>query len=586
MMKIERRYHSLLLKKVFIEDLPKYESGNQKGKINWTECIGCKVKFVFESKKTKINKTIRGIMTIVGYNIKKQKLLVEYQNKTYNILTCDFRECKIAKIIKNDIYRYPIDKTKSKWIDFSNAPLNGKGIDWKQLISNNIKLPFRYNDIFGEFEIKDMLPNRHLIVKCLDHPDFEIFINNFLKFRFGGILETINYKYIYKVDDIVEGRYSNIQIIKQLRKKASSGLNVKWYKYKCLKCGYIHDIAETALLNGTGCPVCANKKVFVGYNDIPTTDPWMVKFFQGGYDEAKLYTSHSGKSIYPICPDCGRIKDKPMIISNLKRTKSIGCSCADGISFPEKFMIELLNQLNTNFVYRKTFLWSNHKEYDFYIPDKQTIIETNGEQHYDKTFDSVGGRTLLEEKNNDKLKKDLAKQNGIVNYIIIDCRKSELEWIQNSILHSKLVELFDCSNIDWHKCEEQGYRNIIKEVCEIKKNNQNYSTIEIGKIVGLSYGTIIRYLKIGNKLNWCVYNKEQSVKIRSLKRIGKNHPMAKKIICLTTGEIFNTETDAANTYKLNVSHLSSCCTGKRKTCGKHPITGEKLRWSFVEKECA
>ena len=50
-MKIERRYHSLLLKKVFIEDLPKYESGNQKGKINWTECIGCKVKFVFESKK-------------------------------------------------------------------------------------------------------------------------------------------------------------------------------------------------------------------------------------------------------------------------------------------------------------------------------------------------------------------------------------------------------------------------------------------------------------------------------------------------------------------------------------------------------
>ena len=37
---------------------------------------------------------------------------------------------------------------------------------------------------------------------------------------------------------------------------------------------------------------------------------WMIKYFQGGYDEAKKYTKSSNQKIYFNCPTCGRIKNK------------------------------------------------------------------------------------------------------------------------------------------------------------------------------------------------------------------------------------------------------------------------------------
>ena len=51
--------------------------------------------------------------------------------------------------------------------------------------------------------------------------------------------------------------------------------------------------------------------------------------------------------------------------------------------------------------------------YDFYIPELEAIIEVHGSQHYGQGFEKVGGRTLEEEQINDRLKEDLAKQNGI-----------------------------------------------------------------------------------------------------------------------------------------------------------------------------
>lgn len=75
--------------------------------------------------------------------------------------------------------------------------------------------------------------------------------------------------------------------------------------------------------------------------------------------------------------------------------------------------------------------------------------------------------------------------------------------------------------------------------------------------------------------------KEQKKKIsRSLK--GEKHPQARKVICITTGEIFNCMTEPSEKYNLIKSHISSCCKGKRKSAGKHPVTGEKLVWRYWE----
>jgi hypothetical protein len=105
------------------------------------------------------------------------------------------------------------------------------------------------------------------------------------------------------------------------------------------------------ILRGTKC------KLFEGYNDIVTVAPWMIDYFQNGEEEAKLYVPGSSKRAYFKCPDCGKIKSKPLAISDLNRKHSIGCKCKDNKSYPEKFMSEVLEQLNFNYIWGYSPNW-------------------------------------------------------------------------------------------------------------------------------------------------------------------------------------------------------------------------------------
>ena len=53
----------------------------------------------------------------------------------------------------------------------------------------------------------------------------------------------------------------------------------------------------------------------------------------------------------------------------------------------------------------------------------------------------------------------------------------------------------------------------------------------------------------------------------------------RQVICLTTGEIFDSITQAKQTYK---GSIDRACQGKQKTAGVHPETGEKLRWMYYD----
>lgn len=72
----------------------------------------------------------------------------------------------------------------------------------------------------------------------------------------------------------------------------------------------------------------------------------------------------------------------------------------------------------------------------------------------------------------------------------------------------------------------------------------------------------------------------QKMKERNLKNSGSNNLKARKIICINTGEIFNCIKEAKDKY--NVSHISACCRGERNKAGKHPTTGEFLKWMYYE----
>lgn len=65
----------------------------------------------------------------------------------------------------------------------------------------------------------------------------------------------------------------------------------------------------------------------------------------------------------------------------------------------------------------------------------------------------------------------------------------------------------------------------------------------------------------------------------------KRKYIKQKIICTTTGEVFDSAKDASIKVfnKKTVPGISQCClgTGKRITCGKDPITNEPLKWMFL-----
>ena len=73
----------------------------------------------------------------------------------------------------------------------------------------------------------------------------------------------------------------------------------------------------------------------------------------------------------------------------------------------------------------------------------------------------------------------------------------------------------------------------------------------------------------------------------SYEKVDKMQPIsahgAKLIQCIETGEIFHKARDAADWCGLKSrSGVRECCVGKVKSAGKHPQTGQKLHWRYIE----
>lgn len=386
-------------------------------------------------------------------------------------------------------------------------------INWKESIGCKVK--FIYDDIEGEFEIVDYnTGNEKLSLLYLNNDIFKISPYHLRKCQLQELLGLKTVKYKYNIGSIINTNNRKIKIINQIRIGTNSNIRNnrtdKGYKYKCMQCGNEDSILESHLVEGKGCNVCSNQKVLKGYNDIATTHPYLVKYF-ANLEDAYTYTFGANKRINVVCNECGNIKK--MRLYDLYRYGFSCLKCGDGVPYTEKIMYNVLEQLKIDFKKGIAFDWSKNKVYDFYIPSLNYIVETHGEQHYKK---SNRGRTLQEEQENDRLKEQLAKENGIERYIVIDCRHSELEYIKNNILNSELSNLFNLSNIDWLKCEEFACSSLVKKVCNLW-NSGIKDIMEIASIMRISYGSAFTYIKQGLKLNWCDYktkNERKNIKIR------------------------------------------------------------------------
>lgn len=461
----------------------------------------------------------------------------------------------------------------------------------------------------------------------------------------GYLFTNIGDVFLVKSSDLTHGSHAFVDVVCDGENCENPYYNTQWQNF--LKC-----VREDGKYY---CSFCTNK-LFVNQKSITTRiknngniiylkNPNLIPLLLN-IEDAYKYSIYSQKKVDWKCPVCNYIiKNKSIKSIN---NNGINCPrCSDNISYPEKFIYNMLMQLDIDFIYQLTkqmYDWCEDFRYDFYINSINCIVEAHGEQHYKYS----GGKwsSLEEIQYNDNMKKDIAISNG-VKYIILNCSMSDTEWIKNKILNSELGKLLDLSNVNWLECHEFASNSLIKVICDKWNENKNYLTKDICEIMNLSMSTIIKYLKQGAELGWCDYNpidersknySRQSKKVvcvntgeifqsiteahkyyntsisgisnccKNINGHAGNHPITneplvwqfyndyllskksdktinkkfKKVICLNTSEIFNSITEASKKYNIGRRHISTCCLGKRKSTGIHPVTKEKLRWSYIK----
>ena len=428
--------------------------------------------------------------------------------------------------------------------------------------------------------------------KCGNVKDYETYFN--VEKRGPTCQECVDTKkWYWNVGDIV----GDLSIVNRRYRPNT----LQEYQYVCNVCGfdcrkpvYIrgvyqeeywatgHSIKGIQKTGGRGCACCGSRLVQPGINDVATTAKDVVDYFCNKA-EANKWTRSSEHKVRVMCKICNAIQPNKIQIGNLVYEGFDCINCGSNISYPEKLMYFLLKEIGVDFKMHKVFDWSKevydeydglyHKrEYDFYIPSINSIVEMHGGQHYRLAFSwdkSDTKQNSLEHRQKiDADKQKLAEQNGY-NYIIIDCNDSNKNYIKNNILRSELANLLNIGNIDWDQLSRKALNGIAKLVVEDKENNPEKLTTELAEEYGVHLTTIISWLKKAG-----LYNASQEKKIAGLKR---SYPVyspelnkAFRSIKLASEEVGVGAKTINSAFNPNIP--------SQKHAGKHPVTGERLTW--------
>lgn len=257
------------------------------------------------------------------------------------------------------------------------------------------------------------------------------------------------------------------------------------------------------------------------------------------------------------CKLCGAIFD--IVPANIVHRNNISCpTCSDGISYPNKFVRNVLGKLPLqNLTYEYKIDGNNQYSYDDYFiyNSQEYVIEVDGAQHYEDG--KFWNDTSEEQQNRDKEKDELAKRNNII-VIRIDARKSDPFYLKDSIINSDLSSIVDLSNIDWEECHIKSLNSLVKEVCDLY--NDGYRNIDIVNELQLDRHTVTKYLKTGSELGWCKY-------INQLKKeicVFDKTTMEKKYEFKSLDECANYLSSLHN-ENYNKQIISSVCGGYKKS---------------------
>lgn len=281
-------------------------------------------------------------------------------------------------------------------------------------------------------------------------------------------------------------------------------------KLKCNKDGYIFYRSWDNLKQGRArCKMCINYSTLhiVGFNDIATTNPEMVKYLKNE-DDSKKYRANSNKFLEMKCDRCG----KEMLYSPNKlftNNNILPCKvCSDGVTLPNKIIRNVLKEINVEYEPEKRFGKSKFR-FDCYIPSYNLVIEMDGKQHKcEVEHFSMNGFSQKE--------RDIEKENILITHgvklVRVDCSKSDMLYIRDSII-KELGSILNIKDLDWKNVFLASSNSFIIDACKIRKDSGNTKTTsQIAKELGMTKSTIKKYLILGNDIGICEYNTEVEAK--------------------------------------------------------------------------
>ena len=169
--------------------------------------------------------------------------------------------------------------------------------------------------------------------------------------------------------------------------------------HRCQK-GHIYPQTPNSHLQGQGCPTCKKK----------TPQDYLQTCTEKGYDLpienykgalTKINHKCSRGHIYPQTPH-----------SHLQEASCPVCKESKG----EKYIRNYLDKQHIKYIPQKKFHDLKDKtylSYDFYLPDYNTLIEYQGQQHFESvSFNGKDYSDLDKQQTHDNLKRKYAKDNG------------------------------------------------------------------------------------------------------------------------------------------------------------------------------
>lgn len=223
----------------------------------------------------------------------------------------------------------------------------------------------------------------------------------------------------------------------------------------------------SSISKGHKCPYCSGQKTIIGENDIVTTHPELLKYWdytKNNINPNEIKAKSNIKCSWK-CPICGYEWQAKVYSVTQNKNYCPHCFIEHKTSYPEKMIFYYIKKIfpdTINNVKSNILTWLDTFELDIYIPSQKIAIEYDGEiWHSNKKRDEL--KSLLCKENGIKLirirEKNCPKLN--VSDIIYSVESENLNDLDN-ILHILIKDNFKKNMLISHKKDNIEILNLFE----------------------------------------------------------------------------------------------------------------------------